>query len=114
MKLALTALFVCLAVCMTGGSAAAQYLKNPDLKNPGPGNRMVCAERSDILRKLANNFDEAQIAMGLGDGGRVIEVFVSPSGSFTVLLSFPTGHSCIAATGEGWRSTETRASRETP
>lgn len=107
MKLALTALVV--AVCMTGGSAAAQYLKNP-----GPGNRMVCAERTDIIRKLANNFDEAQIAMGLGDGGRVIEVFVSPSGSFTVLLSFPTGHSCIAATGEGWRSTETRASRETP
>jgi hypothetical protein len=93
-------IYTLILCCCMIPPAAAQFLKNPSA-----GSRMACAERTAILRKLANNFNEAQIAIGLGDGGRVIEVFVSPSGSFTVLLSFPTGHSCVAATGEGWQFT---------
>jgi hypothetical protein len=65
--------------------------------------QMACAPRSDIVSKLAVKYKEEQIAMGLGDDGRLIEVFVSISGSFTILISYSNGQSCIAAAGEGWQ-----------
>ena len=42
-------------------------------------------------------------AIGLNKDGTLLEVFVSPQGTWTVLVSSPQGHSCIAAIGEGWQ-----------
>ena len=40
--------------------------------------------------------------MGLGITGNLVEVFVSDKGAFTILLSDPSGRSCIATTGQNW------------
>lgn len=61
-----------------------------------------CAERSAIIAKLANYKEEAE-AIGLNKDGTLLEVFVSPQGTWTVLLSSPKGESCIAAIGEAWQ-----------
>ena len=66
--------------------------------------QMSCASRSGIVSKLAEKFQEKQVALGLDTGGRVVELFVSSTGSFTILMSYPNGQSCVAATGEGWQT----------
>jgi hypothetical protein len=65
--------------------------------------QMACAERSIIVQKLAAVFQENQVALGLDSGGRMIELFLSHTGSFTILVSYPNGQSCILATGQGWQ-----------
>jgi hypothetical protein len=64
--------------------------------------RMNCAERSAIVAKLGGYHEEAE-AIGLNNDGTLLEVFVSPQGTWTVLVSSPQGHSCIAAIGEAWQ-----------
>jgi hypothetical protein len=68
---------------------------------PVQADPMTCAERNDIVAKLANYREEAE-AIGLNKDGTLLEVFVSPQGTWTVLLSSPQGQSCIAAIGEAW------------
>jgi len=63
---------------------------------------MNCAEREAIVAKLTNYKEEAE-AIGLNKDGTLLEVFVSPQGTWTVLLSSPQGQSCIAAIGEAWQ-----------
>ena len=64
-----------------------------------------CGQRENIVTRLADKYNEKPIARGLETGGtRMIEILVSPKGSFTVLLTYANGISCIAASGEGWQS----------
>ena len=84
--------FVCLIAlifCLTISTAAAQT---------------ACAERSVIVQKLAAEFKENPTAMGMDSGGRIIELFLSRTGSFTILVSYPNGQSCILATGQRWQT----------
>src|SRR5262245_5959000 len=69
---------------------------------PARAEAMNCAERSSIVAKLSNYKEEAE-AIGLNKDGTLLEVFVSPEGTWTVLLSSPQGQSCIAAIGEAWQ-----------
>jgi len=69
---------------------------------PAQAAPMNCAEREAIVAKLTNYQEEAE-AIGLNKDGTLLEVFVSPQGTWTVLLSSPQGQSCIAAIGEAWQ-----------
>jgi len=66
-----------------------------------------CVQRDELVRFLAEKYNEKQTAVGLeaaGGKSRMVEIFVSSTtGSFTILLSYPNGLSCVAASGEGWR-----------
>ena len=64
-----------------------------------------CAPRADAVAKLAAGYGEVQAGIGLGAGGRsVVELYVSESGSFTILVTQPNGLACIAAAGDGWQA----------
>ena len=65
-----------------------------------------CVQREKLVHNLAEKYNEKQTAIGreaAGGKSRMVEVFVSSTGSFTILLSYPNGVSCVAASGEGWR-----------
>lgn len=64
--------------------------------------QQLCGERAMILKDLAGRYSEAPQAMGLSSEGTVVEVLVSSSGSWTILISHPNRQSCLAATGEHW------------
>ncbi|MCW9035575.1 MAG: hypothetical protein OQK35_05635 [Alphaproteobacteria bacterium] len=64
----------------------------------------VCGERSEVIKTLAKAYKENPTAMGLASGGGMLEVFSSPSGSWTIVVTQPTGTSCIVATGDGWEA----------
>lgn len=62
----------------------------------------ACGLRADIAAQLAADWDERPVARGLTVRGDLAEVFASPSGSFTILVTRPDGRACAIAAGEIW------------
>ena len=63
----------------------------------------VCATRTDIVKSLQQEYQEAPSAMGMSDNGAVIEVLSARDGkTWTILMTTPDGTSCVVATGEMW------------
>ena len=66
--------------------------------------QQVCVPHEKAVVQLKKNFDEEVIGRGLTPSGNAMfELFVSDSGSWTVLVSEPNGRSCVIATGESWQ-----------
>ena len=62
----------------------------------------ICAKREEIIQKLWDKWQEVLTANGLANDNRLIEVFVSEKGSWTIIISDPNGHSCVASAGRNW------------
>lgn len=60
----------------------------------------MCGLRDAIVKNLEQTYSEESVAIGLASNGGLIEVFASPSGSFTIILTQTNGFSCVMATGE--------------
>lgn len=71
-----------------------------------------CGPRDEIVAQLGSVFQEAPNSMGMIDPTAVVEVFVSETGTFTILASGTDGTSCILASGEGWDGGTKVAGRE--
>jgi len=67
--------------------------------------REPCMDRTTLVERLADTYGESQVSWGLATG-QIIEVWASPSGSWTVMRSLPGGVSCIVATGQHWQAVE--------
>jgi hypothetical protein len=65
----------------------------------------ACNLRSVILGMLDTKYKEAPIGMGNGNG-YLLEVFVSETGSFTIVSSYPNGMACLLASGNDWKELE--------
>ena len=61
-----------------------------------------CGLRAGVVAGLEQRYQEEQTALGLTAKGDLIEVFVGPSGSWTIIQTSPRGMSCIMATGSRW------------
>src|SRR5262249_17812100 len=61
-----------------------------------------CARRSDFVALLKDHFGEVLVAEGLSSRGYLVEVFVSPAGTWTILLSRADGLSCVVDAGDPW------------
>jgi len=59
--------------------------------------------RADVVEQLGAQYSETQTAIGVTDGGGVIEVFATGDGStWTLVLTKPDGTSRVLAAGETW------------
>ena len=63
-----------------------------------------CVDRADFLKHLESNYEEAPVAMGLTTGDGLLEVVVSRTGSWTIIVTPPNGISCGVASGKNWES----------
>ena len=61
-----------------------------------------CGDRAAIVKKLDARYKESNQARGLASATQIVEVFVSPTKTWTMLVSYPNGTSCIMATGQEW------------
>ena len=61
-----------------------------------------CAERTEFLAYFDDKYDEAPVSMGLMTDGRIIEVLASEQGSWTMIVTKPSGESCGLASGDAW------------
>ena len=66
--------------------------------------QQACGERAKFMNKLEETFAERPIAMGLTEKGAVLEVFASPHGSWTFLITLPDGLTCVVASGQSWET----------
>ena len=66
--------------------------------------QQICGERAKLMLHLEQRFSEQPIAMGLTAKGAVVEVLTSPSGSWTFLVTEPSGRTCMVASGESWEN----------
>lgn len=63
-----------------------------------------CGPRSMIVGWLASEFGETLIGAGLNGSGGITEMWASPSGSWTIVVSDAEGGACIATSGQGWEN----------
>jgi C4-type Zn-finger protein len=68
----------------------------------------ICAKREEIIQKLWDRWQEVLTANGLANDNRLIEVFVSKKGSWTIIISDPNGRSCVASAGQNWTLQESK------
>ena len=67
-----------------------------------------CLPHAAAVAKLAQEYRETVVAMGVStDGRNMFEVFVSQSGTWTLLITDTNKLSCIMAAGVGWSAMPT-------
>ncbi|MEQ6250110.1 hypothetical protein ABMC89_14545 [Sulfitobacter sp. HNIBRBA3233] len=64
-----------------------------------------CGPRDLVVERLASGYGETRQSIGLGSGNRMVEVFASDAtGSWTILVTLPTGLSCLVASGQSFET----------
>jgi hypothetical protein len=62
----------------------------------------LCGDRGEIIKHLNKGYEEAPTGMGIAANGAVLEVLTSENGTWSILITMPSGGTCIVATGEAW------------
>ena len=66
-----------------------------------------CDQRDSVLELLAQKYKEAPVAIGVTHKGGLVEVLSTSNGTtWSIIVTTPTGMSCLVAAGEGWRVKE--------
>ena len=74
----------------------------------------ACTLRDEVLKQLKTRFSESPVAFGLANNGSVVEVLANEQGAtWTIIITTPSGVSCLIAAGEGWESMPQLASSGT-
>jgi hypothetical protein len=68
----------------------------------------TCGERASVVRNLHHGFGEMPLGYGLSSEGTVVEIYVGPSGSWTIIATNPNLVSCLIAAGEAWETASAR------
>ncbi len=62
-----------------------------------------CSSHDKIVDALGNKFKETRRVMGVVNSTAVMEIFMSPQGTWTMVITDTSGLSCITASGEEWQ-----------
>lgn len=89
------------AACLAASPLAAQQPGGPP-----------CAPRDVIAANLAEDYGEHPAGRGVNEQGLLMELFVSPAGTWTMVVSGPRGVGCIVSVGEGWSTAPATKGRE--
>ncbi len=89
-------------VSMFGTAAASLVLLTAPAATTTTAN--FCAERTEMVKSLAEQFKENPTAVGVINPSAVIEIFVSQDGSWTILATGTDGKSCVLSAGIGWET----------
>lgn len=71
--------------------------------NSVDAHQLVCfPDRSVIVKTLRERYLEVPVGRGLGSDGNLVELFRSLSNTWTLVLTTPSGASCIFYAGKMW------------
>ena len=62
-----------------------------------------CGNHDKIVEVLGDKFKETRRVMGVVNSTAVMEIFMSPQGTWTMVITDTRGLSCITASGEEWQ-----------
>ncbi len=94
-------------------AASAAFFMLAACATPAWGQQVPCNKRADVLGHLAKKFHEVPVAIGVTNGGGLVEVLTTEDGStWTIIVTLPNGISCLVAAGEGWRAVKRKPAGE--
>ena len=65
--------------------------------------QMLCGPQNKLADLLKQRFGDTRQAGGVSaDARRIVELFVAPNGSWTIVVTDAHGQSCIVLSGEDW------------
>lgn len=65
--------------------------------------RPPCADRTDIVKRLAGKYSETPKAIGLSNSGEVVELLTLSDGTtWTLIVTDMQGVSCLITAGQYW------------
>lgn len=70
--------------------------------------QMFCGDRAQLAHALKQRHDEVKVSAGLTAAGELVEIFVSPAGSWTMLITVPGGPTCVLGSGKQWGDFEAK------
>ncbi len=74
-------------------------------------NQTNCTDRARALSHLSKTYQEQPVAMGRWRGGGVVELLTNDKGSsWSIIVTLPTGVTCLVAEGESWEALQPVAS----
>lgn len=86
----------------TTTQAGAQTKNQPQAHTQAQAPRN-CAPRASVVTRLAERYGETRQSVGIGSNNAMVEVFASEeTGSWTILVTMPTGVSCLVASGQSF------------
>ena len=85
-------------MCVCGSNASAVEIQ--------------CASHKQMVGLLSKKYSENPVAMGTVNTDRYMQIFVSPKGTWTVLVTKTDGEACIVAAGNNWEKLPSLVSAE--
>ena len=65
--------------------------------------QMLCGPQNKLTDLLKQRFSEVRQGVGVStDAQRIVELYVSPDGSWTIVVTDTHGRSCVVLAGEDW------------
>lgn len=80
------------ALAAFGFSAGSTYSQQSNL----------CTSRQAMVKALKGKYHEKRRGMGVVSNVGVMEIYVSATGTWTVVMNMTNGMSCIVAAGRDW------------
>ena len=97
-----------LHVSLTAGAFACAMIAAANVNAQGN----LCGQRDQVVAQLQAVHGESRQNVGLQPNARVMETFANPeTGSWTIIVSLPSGVSCLVAAGEAY---QVEATESTP
>ncbi|MEL6375099.1 MAG: hypothetical protein AAFR04_14160 [Pseudomonadota bacterium] len=87
---------------LMGAVAVAMLTAAPAALTKVNAGMVPCGMRADIIKQLETRHGEQRRAFGKVGAKRVMEVFVSKTGSWTMLLTTTDGRACVVGAGSDW------------
>ena len=97
--------FHLVAMALTG-SLAGLFTAGPALSQNATG--PPCADRSIIVEYLLTHHGERLEARGLASAGYLVELYIGPHSSWTIVVTPPAGQSCALTQGIAWEAATPR------
>lgn len=98
--------------CIMNGGVALAEPSVELVQRPGetaqlqaaPTQPPACLPHEGAVDKLRSAYGEKLLGRGISNDATLMEIFLSPSGTFTVIKTTPDGMSCVVDFGEGWQT----------
>jgi len=84
--------------------AAAALVAAFFIAGPGTAAAIQCGDHKSLVKHLNDKFSEELSATSRDARGRAMELYRSPSGSWTLILILKEGPACILTAGSDWKS----------
>ena len=64
--------------------------------------QVLCFSHDRLVEYLDDSYSEKPVGVGVATTGGLVEVFASKAGTWTIVITAPSGVSCIRTWGDGW------------